>query len=132
MHGLTLHLCVSYLPEGTHARVHFYSVQRDPRNFFPSPEAFWPDRWIVAEGDLPAPKDFKHVPAAFTPFSFGPYNCVGKNLAMQEMRTLVCAIMQQVDLRFADKYDPEEWMRELQDMFVVHKGRLPVIATRRF
>ncbi|KAK7692347.1 hypothetical protein QCA50_003972 [Cerrena zonata] len=121
-----------YLPEGTHARIHFYSVQRDPRNFFPNPESFWPDRWIVAEGDVPAPKGFKHNPAAFTPFSFGPYNCVGKNLAMQEMRSLVCALMQQVELRFADDYNPDEWLEELQDMFVVHKGRLPVTSTRRF
>ncbi|CAL1706398.1 unnamed protein product [Somion occarium] len=120
-----------YLPEGTHARVHFYSVQRDPRNFSPHPESFWPDRWIVAEGDMPAPKDFKHNPTAFTPFSFGPYNCVGKNLALQEMRTVLCSFLQNLDLRFADGYDPEDWIRDIEDMFVVKKGRLPVIATRR-
>lgn len=51
---------------------------------------------------------------------------------MQEMRTVIVALMQQVDLRFAEGYDPDEWLNELQDMFVVYKGRLPVVATRRF
>ncbi|KAI0075130.1 high nitrogen upregulated cytochrome P450 monooxygenase 2 [Panus rudis PR-1116 ss-1] len=120
-----------YLPEGTNARIHFYSVQRDPRNFAPHTESFWPERWLVAEGDLPAPKDFKHNPSAFTPFSFGPYNCVGKNLAMQEMRTVLCALIQQLDFKFAEGYDPSQWDRDLEDMFVVRKGKLPVQVTRR-
>ncbi|OBZ71623.1 hypothetical protein A0H81_08343 [Grifola frondosa] len=77
-----------YLPEWTSAAVHFYSVHRDPRNFYPSTDAFWPDRWLIAAGQKGQqfPENFVHNAAAFIPFSYGPENCVGKALALQEMR----------------------------------------------
>ncbi|KAI0081603.1 high nitrogen upregulated cytochrome P450 monooxygenase 2 [Panus rudis PR-1116 ss-1] len=120
-----------YIPEGTNVRIHFYSVQRDPRNFNPHPESFWPERWLIAEGKLPAPDNFVHNTAAFIPFSFGPYNCAGKRMAMAEMRMVLCHLMHELQFRFADGYDPGDWEKELEDMFVVKKGRLPVVATPR-
>lgn len=120
----------SFLPEDNQARIHFYSIQRDPRNFT-SPESFWPERWLIAEASQGYTEKLVHNPNAFIPFSHGPANCVGKALAMQEMRTVVCYTIQKLSMRFADGWDPSDWERDLCDSFVVKRGRLPVIVERR-
>ncbi|KAK7690454.1 hypothetical protein QCA50_005552 [Cerrena zonata] len=120
-----------FLPEGTLARIPFYAVQRDPRNFFPHPEAFWPERWIIASSDGPRPDGFIHNTSAFIPFSIGPYNCVGKNLAMHEMRMVLSHTLQNLSINFAKGWDETVWEKELEDTFVFAKGKLPVTVTTR-
>ncbi|KAJ3557180.1 hypothetical protein NM688_g1609 [Phlebia brevispora] len=121
-----------YIPEGNHLRVHFYSVQRDPRNFT-DPDKFWPDRWLIAEGlmEWKGQSPFIHNPNAFLPFSHGPANCVGKPMAMHEMRTVTCHMMQKLDLRFAGGWDPKDWERDIEDRFVLKHGRLLVTVQPR-
>ncbi|EMD39450.1 hypothetical protein CERSUDRAFT_111756 [Gelatoporia subvermispora B] len=126
-----------YLPEGTNASVHFYSVHRDSRNFAPHTTSFWPDRFRIAAGEItPADagideRNFVHNAAAFVPFSFGPANCVGKNLALQEMRMTVCLLMQRLEMRFAPGFDPESYEQGLRDYFVVKKPELRVDVSLR-
>ena len=122
----------SFIPEGTQTRVHFWSIHRDARNFS-FPEAFWPERWLVAEGLEPPPagEAFVHNANAFTPFSFGPYNCVGKNIALAEMKQLLCHLVQKLDVRLADGVDPEAYLRAAEDMFIYVVGELPVVVQRR-
>jgi cytochrome P450 len=65
---------VSYIPEGNSACINTFAMQRDPRNFSPSTNTFWPDRWLVAEGVIECPVsqgEFVHNTSAFIPFSFG-------------------------------------------------------------
>ena len=125
----------SFIPEGTQTRVHFWSIHRDAR-YFSQPETFWPERWLVAEGLEPAPAadnepPFVHNANAFTPFSFGPYNCVGKNIALAEMRLLLCHLIQRLDLAFAPGTDPDAYERAAKDNFVFVVGELPVVVKRR-
>jgi cytochrome P450 len=132
--------CRSFLPEGTNAFVHTYSLHRDPRNFSPSPDTFWPERWLKPEeraallsfdpkglGKFPIVHDTK----AFVPFSFGPMHCVGKQLAYQELRMAVCAMMRRLNFSFAPGYDPESWERDFKDYFVSTKGSLQVVLSPR-
>lgn len=42
---------LSYLPPGTKVHVPPWCLHRDARNFV-CPEAFWPERWLVAGGHL--------------------------------------------------------------------------------
>lgn len=100
----------SYIPEGTNARVHTWAVHRD-RRYWSQPDTFWPERWMIADGLLPAPEGFIHTPNAFLPFSFGPANCVGKNLAMLNMRTVMCHIMQNLEVTIPDEMSKDEWLR---------------------
>ncbi|KAG0705711.1 cytochrome P450 [Suillus ampliporus] len=129
-----------FLPDGTSAFVHFYSLHRDPRYFSPSPDAFWPERWLKPEERAAFPPfDSKgldkfpiiHETKAFIPFSFGPANCVGKQLACQEMRTVVCMMMRRLHFSFAEGYDPESWERDFKDYFVATKGSLQVVLSPR-
>lgn len=39
----------------------------------------------------------------FMPFSAGPRGCVGKNVAMAEIRAVTCAVVQQLDMKIADQ-----------------------------
>lgn len=126
-----MHLTHSYLPEGTIATVHMYSIQRDPRNFSPLSESFWPERWILAgSGDERAAK-IVHNQAAFFPFSFGPSICAGKGLALQEMRMVVTLTMQRLDLRLADGFDAAGYENSLLDYLILSRPPLPVVAKLR-
>lgn len=141
---------LSYIPEGTAILIPFYALFRDPENFSPDPELFWPDRWLHASSAKRTPKQFTENAekasvvasqaqsdgvvtnaAAFIPFSYGPANCAGRNLAVMEMRMVVALVMQRFELAFAEGYDPRTWEEELQDWLVVKLGRLPVILTPR-
>ncbi|THH31228.1 hypothetical protein EUX98_g2944 [Antrodiella citrinella] len=122
-----------YVPPNTSVRINTWSMQRDPRNFSPSPESFWPERWLIAEdpstykGSTP----FVHNVSAFIPFSYGPANCVGKGLAWKEMKMVLCHLTQQVEVRFAEGYVVSEYERDMKDWFAVHVSRLPVVVTPR-
>jgi cytochrome P450 len=101
------------------------------------PNSFLPDRFLSAEersaiNSILGPKsDFIHNPAASVPFSYGPANCVGKNLAWMELRMVICQILQRFELRFAKDWNPARYEEELYDHYVLEKGELPVTLTPR-
>lgn len=99
---------------------------RDPRYFSPRPDDFIPERWLGDTKD-----DFVTNLDAFIPFSFGPANCAGKNLAWVEMRMAVALLMQRFQMHFAKGFDPQTWEDTLEDCLVLKRGRLPVIVTLR-
>ena len=39
-----------YIPPGTSFWIPTYTMHRDPRNFSPTPDTFWPERWLMAAG----------------------------------------------------------------------------------
>ena len=104
----------SVIPEQTHLFLHTYSIHRDAR-YFHNPEAFIPERWF-SKG---APAG-EHNTAAFIPFSYGPAICAGKNLALMEMRMLLCWVLRRFRFSKAPRFDYEEWEGKIQDWFVVH------------
>ncbi|KAJ7454733.1 cytochrome P450 [Mycena latifolia] len=126
-----------FVPEGTSAVVHTYSLHRKSENFSPFPDTFIPERWLPTEEQMTLePKIFSeneviHNTAAFIPFSVGPSNCVGRNLAYQEMRMVVCTLISKFDIRFEESFNVDSWEEEMLDYFVVQRGELPVVLTAR-
>lgn len=127
----------SFIPEETQVSPWPYAVHRNPNNFSPIPDVFWPDRWLAQESyTLPSGKI---IPAdqvittreVFMPFSLGPYICAGKPLAIIELRAVVCGIVQQCDVRVADGFDLESWNENLREVFVTMRGKLEVVVTMR-
>ncbi|GJE95941.1 cytochrome P450 [Phanerochaete sordida] len=121
------------IPEGTNARVHTWSLHRDPR-YFANPNAFWPERWLVAGGHASAPagEGFVHDARAFVPYSVGPMGCVGRDLAELEMRMVLCALVQKLQFAPAEGWDPAERERTLRDEFVVcMRGPVSVVVSKR-
>ncbi|KAL5520950.1 hypothetical protein ACEPAF_2953 [Sanghuangporus sanghuang] len=114
-----------FVPENTAVYVPPYVLHRDPRYFSPFPDSFIPERWIEDSNK------FTTNTSAFIPFSTGPSNCIGKNLAWLEMRMVVAAIVQKFDIRFVADYDPRKWDEELQDFMAMNVGKLPVALNPR-
>ncbi|PIL28313.1 cytochrome P450 [Ganoderma sinense ZZ0214-1] len=150
------------LAPGTHVYVPPYVLHRDARNFV-FPDAFWPERWLVAAGRMPlalararAPSlslprpsgststamyaadleaEFAHDERASVPFSHGPANCVGRALAMRQMRVVVCAVLQR--FRAVRPGDEERWEvgryeREFRDYLVANRPELGVVLEKRW
>jgi len=113
------------IPEQTQVTLHTYSIHRDAR-YFHTPEAFLPERWF-SKG---APAG-EHNTAAFLPFSYGPTICAGKNLALMEMRLVLCWVLRRFRFSRAPGVAYEEWEGKIQDWFVVHHEPLLINVSLR-
>ncbi|KAH6604010.1 Cytochrome P450 [Trichoderma cornu-damae] len=71
-----------WLPENTVVSCQAYSVHRLNSDIFPDGDAFNPDRWLELQGDA----DRRRIQFAF---SNGGRGCIGKHLALVEMKTLL-------------------------------------------
>lgn len=58
------------------------------------------------------------------PFSYGPTVCVGKNLALLEMRMVACWLLSRFTMRPAKGTDLQAFEESIEDYFVVKKGAL--------
>ncbi|RDX50794.1 high nitrogen upregulated cytochrome P450 monooxygenase 2 [Lentinus brumalis] len=134
------------IPPGTSVYLPTLALHRGPRNFT-CPNDFWPERWLIASGqlrykearrppslsslkaaDLP---DFVHNDVAFTPFSVGPMNCPGKGLAMLEMRMVIVELVKHFVFKLRDGWDPATYEKEFKDYFTAARPGLPVIIEPR-
>ena len=137
--GSNAHLSTpnSVVPANTAVSVHTYSVHRDPRCFAPFPNTFWPERWLVQDsytlpnGQKITSGQLVHNRNAFIPFSFGPANCVGKNLALMEIRAVTAAFVQKFDMAVNEGYDLDQWEKKLLDYGVTSRDSLWVKLTTR-
>ena len=73
-----------------------------------------------------------HNSIAFIPFSFGPHNCAGRNLARLEMKMLLCLILSRFDMSLAESFDKDAWLASFRDYFVLRPTKpLYVVLKRR-
>jgi cytochrome P450 len=110
-----------------------YTLQRNPRYFSPFPDSFWPDRWLPEKDrqKISSKEEFIHDPTAFNPFSYGPASCVGKNLALLELRAVTCFLVQKFTFKAKEGFNVESWEDGIQDYFVVKRPALPVVMDVR-
>ncbi|KAI0301723.1 cytochrome P450 [Multifurca ochricompacta] len=119
------------IPEQTQLFLNTHGIHRDARNFS-MPNSFLPQRWIASEAEKNAASGITvHNTAAFFPFSYGPTVCVGKNLALLEMRFVVSRLIQRYDFQAAPGYDVKQWEDTLCDYFAIQKGPLMIEVTPR-
>ncbi|CRG82736.1 Isotrichodermin C-15 hydroxylase [Talaromyces islandicus] len=110
-----------FLPEGTQVSCHHYASYHSKANFA-LPNEFIPERWL---GDARFQSDKKDV---LQPFSLGPRNCLGKNLAYAEIRLVLCKLV----LRFNVKLCAESrnWVDQ-EIYFIWEKPELMVKLEER-
>jgi cytochrome P450 len=61
----------------------------------------------------------------------GPGNCVGRALALHEMRTILASLVRHFNMRFALGFSPVDWEAQLRDAFILVRGNLPVVLGPR-
>ncbi|KAK3682632.1 cytochrome P450 [Podospora appendiculata] len=98
-----------FVPEGTVVSCQAYSVQRIDREVFPDPNTFNPDRWLDPKGDAERKRQF-------FAFANGGRGCVGKHLALAEMKMLLRAVYSRFETRPDETMKPEEM--EMSDQLI--------------
>lgn len=92
--------------QGAHIWPTAHLIMRNKR-FFPQPRQFIPERFIPNQTPFPEAQLF--TPAgkyAYQPFSVGPRNCIGQELAMVEGKIILALTAREVD--FVLEYPGEE------------------------
>jgi len=118
-----------HIPGGTQVRVPSHVIQTDPANF-DHPTEYIPERWLKSEQGEEKEGFNK---GAFFPFLFGPFHCVGKQFAYQEMRLFMATLLWKYDMKFAPGFDSYAWERSIEDngtLLEIHEP-LKVLVTRR-
>lgn len=83
------------VPPGTQVGVHQLATNYSPSNFR-DPYDFVPERWLADSDYQGDNRDARQ------PFSVGPRNCIGKNLAFSEMRQILARVLWRFDLELVD------------------------------
>lgn len=126
-----------FIPEGTQVSPSGYAVHRSLQHYSPLPDAFWPDRWLTQEtytlptGSCISKDELITNRDVFMPFSLGPMVCVGKNVAMMEIRAVVCAVIHQYDVVVADRSSFDSYEKDIYEVFTTKRGTLPVYLKAR-
>jgi len=90
-------ICGEYVPEDVTVSVSQWATYHSESNFYDA-ESFIPERWLGEDAR------FEHDNhAAFQPFSVGPRNCIGRNLAYHECRLLLTEVFWKFDLELVDE-----------------------------
>ncbi|KAJ5629814.1 hypothetical protein N7528_003471 [Penicillium herquei] len=101
-----------------------YVLQRDERHFSSGSE-FIPERWLDEKKNLVKQDE------AFFPFQQGRYGCVGKQLALMELRAVIARLAYDFDLAFAAGEDGVSFDADSMDTFTFTIGSLNLVFTDR-
>ncbi|EHK41175.1 uncharacterized protein TrAtP1_004602 [Trichoderma atroviride] len=96
-------ICGQYVPENTILGIWQWPMYHNAKNFT-LPDSFIPERWL---GDARFLNDCHE---ALQAFSYGPRNCIGKNLAYAEMRLILSKILWNFDIGLHP--DSKNWYEE--------------------
>ena len=91
-----------FLPAGTTISLSQYIANHYP-SYWTKPESFIPERFLGGE-------EFKNECFdVMQPFSVGPRNCIGRNLAYAEMRLILCRFLWNFDVERVVRKGEREW-----------------------
>ena len=97
------------IPAKTTIAIFPYVLHRNPK-YFDKPEDFIPERWMKKQTEkLNFQSRLAHetLKNAFLPFSLGKRNCVGRPLALLEIRVVMLKLVQQFDILPPDHPSPD-------------------------
>lgn len=92
----------SHYPAGTIVGCSSWSMGRN-ESVYGDAHTYRPERWIPTTGaeDEDSEARVRTIKKAFHPFSIGPFNCVGQNLAILELLLVSAKVMWSLDFRLA-------------------------------
>ena len=100
-----------YFAAGIEIGVPIYALHHSER-YFTNAEDYKPERWMAGEGTSDEEQALQK--GAFSPFSFGPRGCAGKNMAYLELTTVIAKLIWRYDIRFSDRMDAALSARQKQ------------------
>lgn len=100
-----------------------YTTHRDS-TFFPDPESWKPERWLDPESNL---DDMKRL---FMPFSKGTRDCLGKNLALMEIKIFVAAIIKEYVVELSPTMSADAMRMTDRFLLVPKAGRCDLIFSK--
>ncbi|KAI1076811.1 cytochrome P450 [Whalleya microplaca] len=106
----------TYIPGNVTLVAPRYSLAR-LESSYESADQFIPERWTTRPEMV---KDAR----GFAPFSQGRFNCVGKSLAMSEMRFVIALLIKKFEVGFWGNDRGERLFGDLRDQFTAAPGRL--------
>ncbi|KAI0467683.1 isotrichodermin C-15 hydroxylase [Xylaria cf. heliscus] len=106
------------VPPQTSITLNLWAAYRDPINFH-RPLEFIPERWMKEA----APEFLNDDKTVFKPFSIGPRDCIGKNLAWTQMRLIMSHLVWNFDF-LAVEPESKNWI-EKQRIFTLW-AKLPL------
>ncbi|KAJ5719828.1 hypothetical protein N7493_006706 [Penicillium malachiteum] len=112
-----------FIPEGTTVACHHYASYHSASNFT-FPHDFLPERWLGQDARFSADKR-----DVLQPFSLGPRNCLGKNLAYCEIRLIICKLLYHFDIALCS--ESSSWTDQ-KVYFLWDKPSLMVTLQPRF
>lgn len=128
-----------YLPAGTDCGTPAYSIHRHP-DYYREPLYYIPERWIegakcetsTGVSWITSAAEVDVARRAFCPFSIGPRGCIGKGMALMEMRITLARMMFLFDITSGDRTGEDaQGHYDLVDHFVVSKTGPSVIVRKR-
>ncbi|KAL4805917.1 cytochrome P450 monooxygenase [Aspergillus unguis] len=112
-----------YIPGDVMVCIPSHTLFRDAR-VFERPEEFLPERWTTQP-------ELVKDPSAFIPFNAGPYSCVGKQLALMELRRVVAEVFTRYGVCFAPGQTEAAFLGGKKDTFTLAAGPLELVFSRR-
>lgn len=99
---------------------------------YTDPLEFAPERWLPEESEYTSETSPKVLRKdAFLAFSTGPMACVGKGLALQEMRMVIAVLLDRFEPSLAKGEDGKKLLEESKDWFTIGIGALEVVFEER-
>ncbi|EER23657.1 hypothetical protein D8B26_001785 [Coccidioides posadasii str. Silveira] len=127
-----------YLPGGIDIGTPCYAIHRKPE-YYREPHTYIPERWI--EGALCQSENGMWTSSkanvdlarrAFCPFSIGPRGCIGKGMALMEMRLTLARMMFLFDIELADRVGEDATGHlHMVDHFTSQKNGPNIIIKKR-
>ncbi|KAF5863921.1 hypothetical protein ETB97_009028 [Aspergillus alliaceus] len=113
----------TYIPGDVMVCIPLHTLFRDER-VFGHPEDFIPERWTTQP-------ELVKDPSVFIPFNGGTYACVGKQLALMELRRVVAEILTRYDVSFAPNQTASAFTDGKVDTFTLVTAPLKLLFQRR-
>lgn len=118
------HVGDTYIPGNIRLQTPLYPLHRDERSFV-HPNAFMPERW------LDQPELIKDASVCIPFYGSGTFSCVGKALALMQMRQVLASIVSVYTFRLANETAGEEFLADTTDYFACFANTLNLVFERR-
>ena len=109
-----LHIAGHFIPPETIVSGPRWSLAR-MESCFENATSFVPERWTSK------PEMIRDM-HAYSPFSQGRYGCIGKNLALMELRYTIALLVSHFEVSFASDDDGCAVERDMKDQFAAVPG----------